>query len=453
MRFLLKLLLCFVVGVLMMPIFASARTMPEVKIFDVNGQLKQTVKILNDGYNGSVNFAVGDILAGDAKELVICQGAGTSTKIWIYDLAGDVLESFFPYGEGFNGGCSVALADNNGDLKDEIIVGAGAGGGPQVKVFKGSYEQRSFFAFDKKQRNGVKIASRDLGHDGRAEIIAFSNYNQVPEYDIFDNSGAKIAGYKLSDLNNNGVDLVVGDFNGDGLKETAYIGGYGNKLEIKIVGYKNKLLKTIPYANVDFRGSLNLAAGDINNDGQEELVVTEGYGGNGQVSIYNFDGVIVKSFKAFDNFSGALGVAINDIDNDGRPEIIILPEQLGADLQNSAYKFATVDLTTQTAFRYQDGKLLDTFLISSGKAPNLTPLGAYAVTRKRPSVHMTGPGYDLPGVPWVTSFFGAFTFHGTYWHHNFGHPMSHGCINMKTPEAKIIYDWSQVGMPVIIFQS
>ena len=57
--------------------------------------------------------------------------------------------------------------------------------------------------------------------------------------------------------------------------------------------------------------------------------------------------------------------------------------------------------------------------------------------------------YYLPNVPY-TMFFSndkvaasrGYALHGTYWHNNFGHPMSHGCINMKTSEAGIIYEWS-----------
>ena len=64
---------------------------------------------------------------------------------------------------------------------------------------------------------------------------------------------------------------------------------------------------------------------------------------------------------------------------------------------------------------------------------------------------MVGPGYNLPNVPWVASFKGAYTIHGTYWHHNFGHVMSHGCVNMLTAQAKLIYDWVEIGTKVIIY--
>jgi hypothetical protein len=62
---------------------------------------------------------------------------------------------------------------------------------------------------------------------------------------------------------------------------------------------------------------------------------------------------------------------------------------------------------------------------------------------------LLGTYYNLPNVPY-TMFFSnddvlkssGFGIHGTYWHNNFGHPMSHGCINMKTEEAEQLYEWA-----------
>jgi lipoprotein-anchoring transpeptidase ErfK/SrfK len=117
-----------------------------------------------------------------------------------------------------------------------------------------------------------------------------------------------------------------------------------------------------------------------------------------------------------------------------------------------------VNLTTQilTAFEY-DKKVFQTN-ISSGIAtwqpdPNAistkTPVGEFSIFDKYPSKHM-GNGnlfagiedYELPGVPW-TSFFTetGVAFHGTYWHDNFGTPMSRGCINMRVEEAKWLFSW------------
>ena len=67
-----------------------------------------------------------------------------------------------------------------------------------------------------------------------------------------------------------------------------------------------------------------------------------------------------------------------------------------------------------------------------------------------PSQRMIGPGYDLPGVPYMQYFYKDYGLHGTDWHTNFGQPMSHGCVNLPTPEAEWAYTWADFGTPVIV---
>jgi len=63
---------------------------------------------------------------------------------------------------------------------------------------------------------------------------------------------------------------------------------------------------------------------------------------------------------------------------------------------------------------------------------------------------MHGSDYFLPDVPFTMYYSGDFSIHGTYWHHKFGTPMSHGCINMDTSEAEWLYNWASVGTIVNI---
>ena len=120
-----------------------------------------------------------------------------------------------------------------------------------------------------------------------------------------------------------------------------------------------------------------------------------------------------------------------------------------------------VNLTTQTVTALEYDKPVFEAKISSGanypRKPGqistvtpVSPPGDFHIFEKRPSVHM-GNGnlvadvddYELPGVSWVLYFteFGH-AFHGTYWHDNFGTPMSHGCINMRTSEARWLFRWA-----------
>ena len=107
-----------------------------------------------------------------------------------------------------------------------------------------------------------------------------------------------------------------------------------------------------------------------------------------------------------------------------------------------------VVLSTQMAYAYENGVLRRSAQISSGLPATPTVKGDFKVTRKLRSRHMVGPDYDLPNVPWVMYFFSGYAFHGTYWHNNFGTPMSHGCVNMTNADAKWFYDFAPVGTPV-----
>lgn len=113
-----------------------------------------------------------------------------------------------------------------------------------------------------------------------------------------------------------------------------------------------------------------------------------------------------------------------------------------------------VDLTNQRVYAYEGDRQVYNFLISSGKW-GWTPTGEFTIWTKVRSQLMKGGKkelgtyYYLPNVPYVMFFYNkdvhkmrGFSFHGTYWHNNFGHPMSHGCINMKTEDAKTLYEWA-----------
>jgi lipoprotein-anchoring transpeptidase ErfK/SrfK len=117
-----------------------------------------------------------------------------------------------------------------------------------------------------------------------------------------------------------------------------------------------------------------------------------------------------------------------------------------------------VSLGSQTLTAYEYDQVVFQTKISSGIAtakrnpgdlPTKTPVGEFRIISKYPSKHMgngnlfaTTEDYELPGVPW-TSFFheAGYAFHGTYWHDNFGVPMSRGCVNMRIPEAKWLFQW------------
>lgn len=109
-------------------------------------------------------------------------------------------------------------------------------------------------------------------------------------------------------------------------------------------------------------------------------------------------------------------------------------------------RWIRVDLSEQMVIVYADGRAIRGFVISSGLPRTPTVLGEYRIRTKVRAQTMTGGTgasyYSLPNVQWVQYFYADYSFHGTYWHSDFGRPKSHGCINMTNADAKWLFDWA-----------
>ena len=111
-----------------------------------------------------------------------------------------------------------------------------------------------------------------------------------------------------------------------------------------------------------------------------------------------------------------------------------------------------VRLDDQLVLAYEGGRPVFATRAATGAAlftgTYTTPTGNFMTYHKRPTRHMangdlTASGYDLPGVPWVMYFSeSGLSLHGTYWHNDFGHPKSHGCVNLSIEAARWLFRWT-----------
>lgn len=128
---------------------------------------------------------------------------------------------------------------------------------------------------------------------------------------------------------------------------------------------------------------------------------------------------------------------------------------LSPDIPDSE-KRIEVNLTRQLVLAYEGPRLVFAARTATGGQYRSgrwsTPTGQFLTSYKRPSRHMAAgeigsSGFDLPGVPWVLYITkGGISFHGTYWHNDYGHPRSHGCINLTPQASKWLYRWT---MPAV----
>lgn len=162
--------------------------------------------------------------------------------------------------------------------------------------------------------------------------------------------------------------------------------------------------------------------------------ITEEYNSSENVAIFDNEGVYIPN--TVDRFIAQAGST---------------PNVLSA---TTGDKRIEVDLTNQRLYAFEGDRKVYDFLVSTGKWGR-TPTGVFKIWIKLLATKMSGGSqelgtyYYLPNVPY-TMFFSndqipkwrGYGIHGTYWHSNFGHPMSHGCINMRTEEAQILFYWA-----------
>jgi len=206
----------------------------------------------------------------DNQEVSLAAGSG---KINLYK-NGRSISSFSPYDRLYKKQLNLAAQITDGYFR-LLAVGPAQGGGPQVRLFTADGKLRgSFFAYDQKFRGGVNVALGDLDLDGQLEIVTGPGQGLEPLVKIFDSRG---------------------------------------KLKTSWLAYDQK-----------FRGGVNVALGDVNNDGRLEIITGPGQGGGPQVRVFNNTGQALKSFFAYEqSFHGGIRVAASDLNEDGQIEILV----------------------------------------------------------------------------------------------------------------------------------
>ena len=122
------------------------------------------------------------------------------------------------------------------------------------------------------------------------------------------------------------------------------------------------------------------------------------------------------------------------------PPTPVVPQEIGGNEH-----WIDVDLTRQRVTAYKGSEEMRSFLVSTGTWLTPTVVGQFNIYVRYESALMYGPDYYLPNVPYVMYFYKGYGLHGTYWHNNFGTPMSHGCVNLRTEDAEWLFNFSDLG--------
>ena len=229
-----------------------------VNFYRPSGKLSRTINAFEPGFNGGVRVATGDVTGDGETDVVVAAGPGGGPAVKVFNAKTGAQEySFWAFEPIFGKGVNVAVGDYNGDGQADIIVGAEAGGGPRVSVFSLNHESNQFerivdfFAYATNFTGGVRVSAGHFSSPTKMDIVVAPGLGGGPNIRVF----------RQDDLNARNflpaVDLLAG--------------------------------------NINDRGGLYVANGDFNGDGISDIVVGDGANTSG-VRIYDgYDQHLVKS--------------------------------------------------------------------------------------------------------------------------------------------------------------
>ena len=221
---------------------------PAVRVLD--GITRAELAVLNpfeSGFTGGLLVAAGDVTGDGVADVVVAPDVGGGPRVRVFSGKGFVpVADFFGIEDpGFRGGVRPAVGDFNADGADDLVVAAGAGGGPRVAVFDGTTVGggapdrlfADFFAFAPDQRSGAFVAAGDVTGDGPADLVAGSGPGGDPHVRILSGAGL-LAGRQFpvatflagEAANRGGVLVAVKDVDGDVWADVITAAGDGGRV-------------------------------------------------------------------------------------------------------------------------------------------------------------------------------------------------------------------------------
>ncbi len=411
-----------------------------VQIMDNSGLIQTSFEIPTANEAGGAKIATADLGTDGTPEIIIGNGLGNEPRVTVYRLDGSTVGSFLAYDPSMGTGITLAVCDPDGDGTNDIITGTQYGGGPHVRTFDNigtAKNNEGFMAYAESFRGGVHVSCGDLDGDGKDELVTSPGPSGGPHIKVWkwENDAWKMTNefYAFAKEETNGVVTTVHD---------------------------KKLFVTLQKTNGNHVVKSYVIHSSITEEKEQEnfTITTTGifFANEKLFSTSDDEGYITKDSFAFvvDVPFGSVNATAVDINNDGVQEIIAVADRPIFAASKEA-KRIEIDLSEQRLYAYENGILSNTFLISAARAPWQTPIGEHSVLAKLPFVHYAwfyGSGssenYDLGVIPWNLRIYPHIYIHYAPWHNNFGHPMSHGCVNVNLENIKWIYDWSEVEISV-----
>ncbi len=266
-----------------------------------------------------VSVAIGDFDIDVDSEVVTGAGAGGGPHIKVFedDMTFNGVQ-FMAYSPQFLGGVEVAAGDVDGDGKDELITGAGPGGGPHVKIFKADgTEIGGFYAYAPSHTGGVNVAAGDIDGDGKDEIITGPGTGGGPHVRIFKANGVEVVGFfPFEPTFTGGVDVAAGDLVGDTKEEVVLSAGPSGGPRVRILSYTTQVqyLNDFYAYDANYRGGVRISVGNVQESSVKSEILTAPYSNGGpHIQMFSANGTLIRGKMYMEGWwNGSYDIAAGD---------------------------------------------------------------------------------------------------------------------------------------------
>jgi lipoprotein-anchoring transpeptidase ErfK/SrfK len=386
-----------------------------------------------------LNLAVADLGSDGVSEFIVGGGIGEEPRIYVLRQDGSEIGNFLAYAPTLGVGLNLTACDLTGDGYNEIIVAPQRGGGPHIRIFNRygeAIDNGGFFAYAEHFRGGVNLACGELTGDTQEELVTLPGAG----------GGAHVRVWNFK----NEETLVQEFFAHDSSNTDGLVGTITNKqLFLAQQHTQNPVVQTWvihTQPTIENETLITINANgvhSITHHKNEIFLATD--------TTATLINITQGTQQVLNTAHGTLHIA-----SDGEHLYHTSGRTLFHEASNE--KHIVVDISEQRLYAWEEGRLRNTFYISSG-LNNATPLGNHTVLAKIPEVHYAwtyGPNdpnnYDLGWIPYNLRFYPHIYIHYAPWHNNFGHQMSHGCVNVNLENVQWIYEWAEEGIPLDVVE-